>query len=249
MASSFPILFGAPSFGDEDRDQWIRVLQLFLQDPFAPHAVTVGGETQVRYGYTVPAGAITGEISGSQIWKYNSYGIRELNEFSQATEFALAEVKAISNRPGALFVWTSLGGYAIASLLYSGVEIAAYSGAITNVFGTAASVNIYKDDNEWFVQNLTGAGISIYMCIISMGAEASDFPYSEIFIGDGSTDEFTLSNTGVTMFRVYVDGVLQEPGVGWSWSITGASDDVLICVSPSPPPGSGEIILIEYENT
>ena len=173
MASSFPILFGAPSFGDEDRDQWIRVLQLFLQDPFAPHAVTVGGETQVRYGYTVPAGAITGEISGSQIWKYNSYGIRELNEFSQATEFALAEVRSVSNRPAILFIWTSSGdGYCVAALLDGSVEILNFNGAFTNVVDTAASINVYDlDGTEWAVQNLTGAGISLYMCIISMGEQ------------------------------------------------------------------------------
>ena len=126
MASMFPILFGAPGCGNEERDQWIRVLQLFLADPFAPHAVNVGGETQVSYGWTVPAGAISGGGPGGIIdidsgtsgslpwsrlsgvpgfWQNNDYGIRELNPFSNYTMLSHRTAAAISDRPGVLFVF------------------------------------------------------------------------------------------------------------------------------------------------
>jgi hypothetical protein len=165
VASSFPILFGAPSFGDEDRDQWIRVLQLFLQDPFAPHAVTVGGETQVQYGWTVPPGAIS---SGGNYTYSNNFGIRELNPFSGTSTFS--DNATISDRAGVLFAFSDNYSKGAIYILYDEGSTVAFSND-PSYFGSVrdeASLNIYWDGGNWRIQSY---GSDVYLCITSMGPQ------------------------------------------------------------------------------
>jgi hypothetical protein len=51
-------LFGPPSFGSRERDDYISILRQRMNNPFAPTAKVVGGVAGVAYEWTVPSGAI-----------------------------------------------------------------------------------------------------------------------------------------------------------------------------------------------
>jgi len=171
VASGFPILFGPPSFGDEDRDQWIRVLTLFLQDPFATTSVNIGGNLVTNSGWQVPASA----ISGLDLTFKNGFDIRELNPFSEATALADGETKTISDRPGVLFAFTADGsGCAVFGLATGFTRLWLTDGF--SYWGNAvgsSDINVYYDsgDDRWKIENNSGADTSIYMLISSMGAQ------------------------------------------------------------------------------
>lgn len=172
MASAFPILFGPPSFGDEDRDQWIRVLTLFLQDPFVGMASKIGnGAVTVNNGWQVPAGNIT----GLDLTFKNNFGIRELNPFSEATTLANAEVRTISDRPGVLFIFSEDGsGCAVFGLATNFTRLWLTDGyTIWGNTAGVADINVYYDagDDDWKIENNSGATASVYMLISSMGAQ------------------------------------------------------------------------------
>lgn len=175
MASMFPILFGAPSFGNEERDQWVRVLQLFLADPFAPHAVNVGGTTQVSYGWTVPAGAVVGGGSGAP--DVNAFGLRELNPSPIATSMGLGDIVTISDRPGLLFVFgDTYNSLAIFSCGISNVQVLVSADALdfATYQGASGTFNCYWDsgDSRWKVENnFFPYGTDFYMAFMSLGAQ------------------------------------------------------------------------------
>lgn len=174
MASMFPILFGAPSFGNEERDQWVRVLQLFLADPFAPHAVNVGGTTQVSYGWTVPAGAIDNGNAPDD--RYNNFGIREYNPFPIATAMELGDIVTISDRPGLLFVFGEPdNNLAIFSCGISNVQVlvSADPTDFATYQGASGTFNCYWDsgDSRWKVENNFPSATDFYMAFMSLGAQ------------------------------------------------------------------------------
>lgn len=171
MASGFPILFGPPSFGDEDRDQWIRVLTLFLQDPFAASGVNIGGQLVSNSGWQVPASA----ISGLDLTFRNNFGIRELNPFSGGTAIANGDTREISDRAGVLFIFSA--DASIAAIYYLGdpstaVWVSTGLADWSSVASTAGKTNIYFDgSSRWVVENLTGSDQNYYMLISSMGEQ------------------------------------------------------------------------------
>lgn len=173
MASSFPVLFGAPSFGDEDRDQWIRVLTLFLQDPFVGMASQVGGgDVTVNNGWQVPASAIT----GLDLTLKNNFGVRELNPFSEATVVGNGNTEVISDRPGLLVLYQGIGAPAAVYGLTDGFTYCwLYTdlGAFSTAQGTSGKTNVFYDagDEKWKIENLTGADVDYYLLIASMGEQ------------------------------------------------------------------------------
>lgn len=202
MASMFPILFGAPSFGNEERDQWVRVLQLFLADPFAPHAVNVGGTTQVSYGWTVPAGAVVGggggiidinsgttgllpwsRLSGvPSFWVNNNYGVRELNPFSTPTMISHGVAVSISDRPGLLFVFGETNNnFAMFMCGYDtfdnsgNIQVLASGDAadFSTLQDNADTFNCYFNNGEWIVQNNFPYCNKFYMTFLSLGQQTS----------------------------------------------------------------------------
>ena len=178
--ASFPLLFGAPAFGNEDRDQWIRVLTLFLQDPFKPMASSVGGNTSTLYGWSVPGEAITGTVPGSAIWRNNSYGIRELNEFSESDTIADSATMAISNRPAVLFVYSATDNYRAIYMLYGTTFANSNADLVwgnntywTTNAPTANRLSCYHDGADWVLDNQLGHSVTLYMCIVSLGDQVS----------------------------------------------------------------------------
>lgn len=171
MASGFPILFGPPSFGDEDRDQWIRVLTLFLQDPFAVSGVNIGGQLVTNSGWQVPASA----ISGLDLTFRNGFGIRELNPFSGFTTILNGDTREISDRAGVLFIFDQ--GATKAAIYYLGdpntiVWASTGLGDWGSVAATGGKTNIYFDgSSRWIVENLTGSDQNYFMLISSMGEQ------------------------------------------------------------------------------
>ena len=167
MASGFPILFGPPSFGDEDRDQWIRVLTLFLQDPFASSGVNIGGQLVTNSGWQVPASA----ISGLDLSFHNNYNVRELNPFSTPTSLSNGETRVISDRPGVLFIFSADGaGGAIFGLMTGFTRLWLTDGY--TIWGNAVNyqdINVYYDSDRWLIQNNSGGDTSVFMLISSMG--------------------------------------------------------------------------------
>lgn len=176
--ASFPLLFGAPSFGSEDRDQWIRVLTLFLQDPFKPQASIVNGAMQVNYQYSIPGEAITGTVPGSAIWRNNAHGIRELNEFSDSEYIADNTTRNMSDRPCILFAYNATDNTG-AIYICCGTTFA-NSGAFL-VYATdapkwttnaplAGAISCYHDGSSAFIfDNQMGHTVTIFGCVISLG--------------------------------------------------------------------------------
>ena len=172
MASGFPILFGAPSFGDEDRDQWIRVLTLFLADPFAISGVNIGGNLVTNSGWQVPSSAIT----GLDLTFTNNFGVRELNPFSSPTSVSNGSTSTISDRPGLLVLFQGIGlPAAVFGLTDSFTHCWLYTdlGAYSTAQGVSGKTNVYYDAGEekWKIENLTGADVDYYLLIASMGAQ------------------------------------------------------------------------------
>lgn len=170
MASSFPILFGAPGFGNEERDQWIRVLTLFLQDPFVGMAQSIGGNLTVNNGWKIPASAIT----GLDLTFKNNYNIRELNPFSESTAVSNGAQVEISDRPGVLFVFSEDASKAAVYGLSTSPSVWVSTGLTdwSSTSGTPTKTNIfYNGSNRWLIENLTGTDQNYYMLISSMGAQ------------------------------------------------------------------------------
>lgn len=183
MASSFPILFGAPSFGDEDRDQWIRVLQLFLADPFQPHAVNVGGTTQVKYGWDIPAGAITGGINAAPL---NSYGIPQMLVSSTLTDFDNAAIVSLADRPGFLLLWVFyqsndnigvLAGLGPSSQLWFTGSSTSSAGDLSPTKDDAGKISLYQESNVYYLQNNTGLDLKFTALFIGTGPLFSSGEY------------------------------------------------------------------------
>lgn len=169
--ASFPVLFGMPTFGSEDKDAWLRALTMFLGDPFRK----IGGQ----YSFTVPGDAIVGPIAGASVWRNNGYGIRELNEFSESDTIADAGTMGLSNRPAVLFAYSATDNE-IAIYLLAGTTYA-NSGAFlvygnntywTTNTGTANRLSAYHDGSASFLfDNQLGHSVTLYMCIISLGEQ------------------------------------------------------------------------------
>lgn len=176
--ASFPLLFGAPSFGSEDRDQWIRVLTLFLQDPFKPQASIVNGAMQVNYQYSIPGESITGTVPGSAIWRNNAHGIRELNESPEKVTLADTASQTISDRPGVVFAYNSTDEKPAIYHLYgssgtaNAVGIGGFFGPGSWDFpGTAGTIGIGPGTGGWVIENNLGYDVDVYLCVVSLGPQ------------------------------------------------------------------------------
>lgn len=173
MANFNPVLFGKPSFGSQDRDAWLECLLLFLGDPFRP----IGG----KYAFTVPGDAITGEVPGSAIWRNNSYGIRELNEFSESNYINDGDTMEISNRPGVLFVYCETDILEAIYFLKGNTYAASGSELVhgNNTYWTtnaplAGYIACYHNGTSaWVLDNQTGNQVKLYMCIVSLGEQVT----------------------------------------------------------------------------
>ncbi len=173
MANFVPALFGKPSFGSQERDAWLEALMLFLADPFRP----VGG----RYNFEVPADAINFDnfsIPGEAIWRNNSHGIRELNEFSEFVTIADTATRNVSDRPCVLFAYNATDNVAAVYLMV-GTSFAS-SGAF-RVYATdttkwttnaplAGNISAYHDGSSAFIlDNQMGHSVNVFCCVVSLG--------------------------------------------------------------------------------
>ena len=240
----FPILFGAPSFGNEERDQWVRVLQLFLADPFAPHAVNVGGTTQVSYGWTVPAGAVVGNT-----WRNNTHGVREYNEFPDYIELAPNESWPVSDRAGFLFLYTADGNMGLFSLLSVGTDKSQAGVVIiwqdATAFGNIVShdgVACYFDGATWRVKNTGALDVRVYPCVMSMGPVMdgpNELYLMDSFTGDGVTTDFTLSFGPVLEISATLNGIPVD--------IPGDADvPTYFTLEFNTPPAPGDDLVVNY---
>lgn len=217
MASGFPMLFGAPGFGNEDRDQWIRVLTLFLQDPFALHAVQVGGSTQVSSAWQVPASAIA-DLPPSTA--YNAYDIRELNQNPESRTLSPGGSLGISDRPGLFLVQVDNANMALFALV--GHDRAAANLGVVIIwqdatfFGNIISysgLTCFYNGSHWRLLNNTLDTLVVYPLIASLGPQLVGewtYPQNDAFVGDGVTTDFTLTYQA-TAVSVTIDGITQPP--------------------------------------
>lgn len=153
--ASFPVLFGQPPFGNEDRDAWLRALTQFLADPFRP----IGGKPSI----TVPASAITG--FGQTLLPYlnpNTFG------------FILADGASYTMGPFASFIIVRVqetDEYVIALIqpsyttVFAGVN---YSTTKDHV----GTTNVYYESGNTHIQNKTGASIEYILMLVSMAGPA-----------------------------------------------------------------------------